>query len=107
MKNFLNKIQKIFLLSSMGVLKTKIAFAEANAEIDLENFLTDIGTWLITVVGPTVLVIGVSLAGVSMALGDERGMQRGFLAAAGGALILLSRAVLSFLQNATNFGVGV
>jgi hypothetical protein len=38
-----------------------------------------------------------------MALGDEQGMRRGALAAGGGALILLSRAVLDFIQNITRF----
>lgn len=83
--------------------QTKLAFAEATSEIDLEAFLEGVGDFLIMVVGPTVLVIGICVAGVSMALGDEMGMRRGAMAAGGGALILLSRAVLDLIQNITAF----
>ncbi len=85
------------------LLQTHLAFAEATSESDLQAFLQGVGDFLIHVVGPAVLVIGIAIAGVGMALGDERAMQRGFLAAGGGALILLSRAVLDFIQNITRF----
>jgi hypothetical protein len=58
---------------------------------------------LITIVGPGILVIGIAVAGVSMALGNEQGMRQGAIAAGGGALIMLSRAVLDLIQNVTNF----
>jgi len=79
------------------------AFAQASSEDDLGYFLEQIGDFLIRTVGPGVLVIGVAVAGVSMALGDEQGMRRGGLAAAGGALIMLSRAILDLIQNVTHF----
>ena len=59
--------------------------------------------FLIRTVGPAVLVIGIAVAGVGMALGDERAMQRGALAAGGGALILLSRAILDFISHVAHF----
>jgi type IV secretory pathway VirB2 component (pilin) len=97
------KIFRILVPASFLVLQATVAFAEANAEADLDSFLSGIGDFLIRTVGPGVLVIGIAVAGVSMALGDERGMQRGALAAGGGALIMLARAVLDFIQSITNF----
>jgi type IV secretory pathway VirB2 component (pilin) len=100
---FRQKILRVLVPASFLMLQATVAFAEANAEADLDSFLSGIGDFLIRTVGPGVLVIGIAVAGVSMALGDERGMQRGALAAGGGALIMLARAVLDFIQSITNF----
>lgn len=97
------EIVKVIVLMAFMCLKTHLAFAEATSESDLNSFLEGVGDFLIRIVGPAVLVIGVSVSGISMALGDEQGMRRGALAAGGGALILLSRAVLAFIQNITRF----
>ena len=98
-----SEMLKIFIIFSFVVLQSHFAFAEARTKEELEYFLDSIGTFLINVIGPGVLVIGVAIAGVSMALGDEQGMRRGALAAGGGALIMLSRAVLDLIQNVTHF----
>ena len=97
------RIFRILIPASLLMFQATVAFAEANAESDLDSFLRGIGDFLIRTVGPGVLVIGIAVAGVSMALGDERGMQRGALAAGGGALIMLARAVLDFIQSITHF----
>jgi len=102
-KNFRQRIFRILVPASFLMLQATLAFAEANAESDLDTFLSGVGDFLIKTVGPGVLVIGIAVAGVSMALGDERGMQRDALAAGGGALIMLARAVLDFIQNITHF----
>jgi len=85
------------------LVNAQSAFAQASSEDDLGYFLEQIGDFLIRTVGPGVLVIGIAVAGVSMALGDEQGMRRGGLAAGGGALIMLSRAILDLIQNVTHF----
>ena len=97
------RIQRILFLAFIFTFQMRLAFAEANAESDLNAFLEGVGDFLIQTIGPGVLVIGVAVAGVSMALGDEDGMRRGALAAGGGALIMLSRAVLDFIQNVARF----
>lgn len=102
-EQFKQKILRIVLPASFLMFQATVAFAEASSESDLDSFLTGIGDFLIRTVGPGVLVIGIAVAGVSMALGDERGMQRGALAAGGGALIMLARAVLDFIQSITRF----
>ena len=97
------RIYRILFLAAILTFQIRLAFAEANAESDLNSFLQGVGDFLILTIGPGVLVIGVAVAGVSMALGDEDGMRRGALAAGGGALIMLSRAVLDFIQNVARF----
>lgn len=97
------QILKAVLFGLLLYFRSHLAFAEATSESDLNAFLEGVGDFLIRIVGPAVLVIGIAVAGVSMALGDEQGMRRGALAAGGGALILLSRAVLDFIQNITRF----
>lgn len=97
------KIQKAIFFGSLMLIQAHIAYAEATSESDLGAFLEGVGDFLIRTVGPAVLVIGVGVAGVGMALGDERAMQRGALAAGGGALILLSRAILDFITRIAHF----
>lgn len=98
-----SEVVKVLFIATLLCLRAQFAFAEATSESDLNAFLEGVGDFLIRIVGPAVLVIGVAVAGVSMALGDEQGMRRGALAAGGGALILLSRAILDFIQNITRF----
>ena len=96
-------ISRLTLLTFALMIQAQMAYAEAVSEDDLRMFLEQIADFLIRTVGPSVLVIGIAIAGVSMALGDEQGMRRGALAAGGGALIMLSRAVLALIQNVTHF----
>ncbi len=85
------------------VLQANIAYAEARSKEEIEFFLEAVGTFLIQIIGPGILVIGIAVAGVSMALGNEQGMRQGALAAGGGALIMLSRAILDLIKNVTGF----
>ena len=80
-----------------------MAYAEAQSKEEIEFFLEGLGSFLIQAIGPGILVIGIAIAGISMAAGNERGIQRGALAAGGGALIMLSRAILDLIKNITGF----
>ncbi len=102
-ENYRKIINVLKLTSFLLIIFAASAYAEAGSESDLSAFLQQVGDFLIRTIGPGVLVIGIAVAGVSMALGDEQGMRRGALAAGGGALIMLSRAVLDLIQNVTHF----
>lgn len=95
--------ERMTVLTLCILMNAQLAYAQAASEEDLRYFLEQVGDFLIRTIGPGVLVIGIAIAGVSMALGDEQGMRRGALAAGGGALIMLSRAILDFIQNVTHF----
>ncbi len=97
------KLNKIMIFLWLLVLQANIAYAEARSKEEIEFFLEAVGTFLIQIIGPGILVIGIAVAGVSMALGNEQGMRQGALAAGGGALIMLSRAILDLIQNVTGF----
>ena len=97
------KLNKIMIFLWLLVLQANIAYAEARSKEEIEFFLEAVGTFLIQIIGPGILVIGIAVAGVSMALGNEQGMRQGALAAGGGALIMLSRAILDLIKNVTGF----
>ncbi len=96
-------IAKYLVILTAIYLHAGIAYAEAQNQEELGYFLDAVGTFLIQSVGPGILVIGIAVSGISMALGNEQGMRRGALAAGGGALIMLARAVLDLIKNVTGF----
>jgi len=97
------KAGKVFLFLWFLFLQAQMAYAEAQSKEEIEFFLEGLGSFLIQAIGPGILVIGIAIAGISMAAGNERGIQRGALAAGGGALIMLSRAILDLIKNITGF----
>lgn len=96
-------ITKYLVIFAGAYFQASIAFAEAQNQEELGYFLDAVGSFLIQTVGPGILVIGIAVAGISMALGNEQGMHRGALAAGGGALIMLARAILDLIKNVTGF----
>ena len=97
------KLGKISIFLWLLFLQANMAYAEAQSKEEIEFFLEAVGTFLIQIIGPGILVIGVAIAGIAMALGNEQGMRQGALAAGGGALIMLSRAILDLIKNVTGF----
>ncbi len=98
------KTRKVIFLSLFMLFATvSVAFADSTSEIQLGTFLQGIADFLIRIVGPAILVIGVCVGGVSMATGNERGLNRGIMAALGGAIIMMSRAILDLIQRLTGF----
>lgn len=97
------KINKMLAFLGLLLIESQIAYAEATSKEEIEFFLEGLGGWLIQSVGPGVFVIGLILAGVSVALGNEQGMKQGALAMAGGAIIMLSRSALDLLKSLTGF----
>ena len=95
--------QKTWFLLLVCLLHTGTALAFGDSEAQLGQFLQGVADFLIRIVGPGVLVIGVCIGGISMATGNELGLRRGIFAAAGGAVIMLSRAILDLIQRLTGF----
>jgi len=97
------KLEKAFFFLWLFLIQVRAAYAEAQSKEEIEYFLEGLGTFLIQTIGPGILVIGIAIAGISMAGGNEQGIRRGALAAGGGALIMLSRAILDLIKNITGF----
>ncbi len=98
------KPRKIILLRVLKLFLTAgAAFADSTSEAQIGTFLQGIADFMIRIIGPAILVIGVCMGGISMATGNERGLNRGIMAALGGAIIMMSRAILDLLQRLTGF----
>jgi len=82
---------------------TALAFGFGESEAQLGTFLEGVADFLIRVIGPGILVIGVCMGGICMATGNEDGLRKGIVAALGGALIMMSRAILDLIQRLTGF----
>jgi len=99
------KTKVLLALFLLVLFKTTAAHAALfDSEAQLGHFLQGIGDFLITIVGPGVLVIGVCIGGISMATGNEMGLRRGIFAALGGAMILMARSILDLIQRLTGGG---
>ncbi len=94
---------KTWLLLVLCLLQTGTALAFGESEAQLGQFLSGIADFLIHIIGPGVLVIGICMGGISMAAGDEMGLRRGIFAMLGGAMIMMSRCILDLIQRLTGF----
>lgn len=99
----LKMVQGALITVGMVLLNAKLAFAEANSEADLVDFLTGVGDFLINTVAGPLFIIGICLAGAAVIFGDTRTAQKFGFVALGGAIMLLSRALLDILERLTNF----
>ncbi len=98
-----HKLEKMLVFLGLLLIEAHIAYAESSSKEEIEFFLEGLGGWLIQSVGPGIFVIGLILAGISVALGNEQGMKQGALAMAGGAIIMLARSALDLLKSLTGF----
>ncbi len=96
-------IHKALMFTGMLLFNARFAFAEATSEADLIDFLSGIGDFLINTVAGPLFIIGICLAGAAVIFGDSRTAQKFGLVALGGAIMLLSRALLDILERLTNF----
>ena len=99
----MNKKTVVVVMIGILLLMATPVFAESQSEVQLKVFLEDIATFLIRVIGPSILVIGLAISGISMAVGDLQGISRGILAVIGGALIMMARSILDLIQRITGF----
>lgn len=91
------------LIICFVLMRAACAWAFSDSESQLEEFLEGIADFLIRIIGPGILVIGVCIGGISMATGNEMGLRRGVFAALGGAIIMMARAILDLIQRLTGF----
>jgi len=68
-------------------------------EGQVTSFLAQSANWLVAVLGPGVIAIGVIMLGLSLAIGNVDAMRRGGYVVGGGALIFLSQALVSLLRR--------
>jgi type IV secretory pathway VirB2 component (pilin) len=99
----MNRQKRFWVFLVLMLIRAGWVWAASDSEAQLGQFLNGIGDFLIRIIGPGVLVIGVCIGGISMATGNEDGLRRGIFAALGGAFIMMSRAILDLIQRLTGF----
>lgn len=76
------------------------AFAQYGGnEGQIDNFLSQSTTWLITHLGPSFFVLGIIGVAVSLMWGNEDALRKSGLVVLGGTLIFLSEAVMALLKR--------
>jgi len=94
------------LLTMLAVLtNARAAHAQFGGnEAQIGSFFTQAGSWIVTVLGPGMLLIGLGLVGLNLAIGNRDGMQKGGYVLGGGALVFLAPAVVALMRRlATGF----
>jgi len=94
-------MRKTAMLTAMGLLAgSGSAWAQyGGSEGQVTSFLAQSANWLVAVLGPGVIVIGVIMVGLSLAIGNVDAMRRGGYVIGGGALIFLSQSLVRLLQR--------
>jgi type IV secretory pathway VirB2 component (pilin) len=76
------------------------AFAQYGGnEGQVSNFLSQSSNWLVTILGPGVFIIGMIMVGLSLAVGNEQALQKGYYVVGGGSLIFLSQAIVALVKR--------
>lgn len=77
------------LVYRVGVMSLLVV-SQLMAADKLEGFFEEANSYLITVIGPAIVLIGIAVAGLYMALGRPEGVKRGIWAITGGVVLSLS-----------------
>ncbi|MDD5658244.1 MAG: TrbC/VirB2 family protein [Elusimicrobia bacterium] len=91
--------EKLLAAGTMMMLAAPGFAQYGGNDAGVTNFLSATSTWLITMLGPGIFIIGVVMVGISLALGDQDAMRRGGYVIGGGALIFLSQSVVAILRK--------
>ena len=95
-----NKTKEILMSVGMTLMAAAPAFAQVTGNsAQVGSFLSSTASWLVSVLGPGIFLIGVIMVGVSLAIGDQDAMRRGAYVIGGGALIFLSNSVVALLKS--------
>jgi type IV secretory pathway VirB2 component (pilin) len=94
------RMVKGLALAAGTMMMTTQVFAQTTGNAaQITTFFSSALSWLSTVMGPSVFVLGLCLVGFSMATGNEDSVRKGGYVVAGGALILLSSSVVALLRQ--------
>jgi type IV secretory pathway VirB2 component (pilin) len=96
----MKKMTQLALAAAGTMMLTSQAFAQSSGDATkIASFFSSAVSWLVTVMGPTVFVLGIVIVAFSMATGNEDSVRKGGYVVAGGALIFLSQSVVALLKQ--------
>ncbi len=96
----MNKMTRLALAGAGMMMLAPQAFAQSSGDATkIASFFSSGVNWLVTVMGPTVFVLGIVIVAFSMATGNEDSLRKGGYVVGGGALIFLSQSVVALLKQ--------
>lgn len=95
-------LSNVLISTGLSLIIVSTAFAQVSGNTaQVGTFLTSAASWLVTILGPSLFLIGIIMVGISLAMGDQDAMRRGGYVIGGGALIFLSQSVVAILKQLT------
>ena len=98
----MKKMQGVLMAAGFALMTTAPAFAQVSGNsAQVGSTLTTAAGWLVSTLGPGLFLIGMVLVGISLAMGNEDALRKGYYVVGGGALIFLSSSVVALLKSWT------
>jgi type IV secretory pathway VirB2 component (pilin) len=98
----MKKMQGVLMAAGLALMMTAPAFAQVSGNsAQVGTTLTTAAGWLVSTLGPGLFLIGMVLVGISLAMGNEDALRKGYYVVGGGALIFLSSSVVALLKSWT------
>lgn len=95
-------VQKWMLAAGLALMTTAPAFAQLSGNSSqVGTTLNTAAGWLVSTLGPGLFLIGMIVVGISLAMGNEDALRKGYYVVGGGALIFLSSSVVALLRSWT------
>ena len=96
------KLQGWLLTAGLALMTAAPAMAQMSGNsAQVGSTLTTASSWLVSVLGPGLFLIGVIMVGINLAMGNEDALRRGYYVIGGGTLIFLSSSVVALLKSWT------
>jgi len=96
------KMQNWTMAAGMALMAAAPAAAQVSGNsAQIGTALSSASSWIVSTLGPGLFVIGMALCGVSLAMGNEDGLRRGYYVLGGGAVIFLSGSIVSLVKSWT------
>lgn len=87
----------------MGPVATLVFADGYGAQSQVQSFFDGTAGFLIKTVGTGVFVLGLIVAGIKVATGDQNGMRSAVMVMVGGAVIFLSKSLVAIISQFTGF----
>ena len=95
----MRKSMGLILAGAGTLMLTTPSFAQYGNSAQITSFMSSSISWLSTVLGPFVFILGIIIVGCSLAVGNEDAVRKGAYVVGGGALIFLSQSVVALLRS--------
>jgi len=98
----MKKMQGQLAAAGLALMTAAPAFAQMSGSTSqVGTTLNTVACWLVQTLGPGLFLIGVIMVGVSLAMGNEDALRKGYYVIGGGTLIFLSTSVVALLKSWT------